>query len=218
MERAPSEAPMTTQATVLWACGLAIGGAVAFLGAFGVLSVLGSWGLIASDSAAMRWDLAILLGVMGALGVAGVLAAGRLAFGTWPRPTVGQLLLPAAGVAIAMAVELALHEWARVHIGMYEFDHVMPTAILPWVTILAGLSAFAALIAPPGAAVPPLLGSWLAAGAAILITLSNAPGVMDGIELESWPLAILIGIAMAYAVGVAVAATQRAAKRRSQHR
>lgn len=199
--------------TALWTVCLLVGAVVAFLGAFGVLSALASWGLVAADAdATLRWDLALLLGVMGGLGVGAVLMAGRLAFGAWPKPTFRQLLVPAVGVAVAIAVELALHAWATAHIGMYEFDHVMPTAILSFVTILVGLGAFAVLIAPPGAALIPLLGSWVAAGAIVLIAVSNVPGVTDGVEPESWPLAILIGVAMLYAIAVVVIAIRRGEK------
>lgn len=157
----------------------------------------------------LRWDLAFLNGTMGTLGLVAVLAVGRLVFGSSPRVRPWHLLIPIIGFAISIAQELILHEWVEVHIGQYDFDHVAPTAVLSWTTILVAVSVFAGLVAPRGSALPPRLSLLAAASIVLLITVMNAPGLADGIEPESWTLAILIGLSAIYAIGcVGVAALQ----------
>jgi hypothetical protein len=189
---------------------LLVGGAVAFLVAFAITSALVSWDLWpGSADAGLRWDLALLNGTMGLLGTAAVLAAARLAFATWPHITLRLLILPVAGIGIAIAQELVLHEWAEVHVGQYDFDNMLPTAVLSWTTILVAAGCLAVLVAPSCAALVPMLGLTAAVGYVCWIALANAPGLADGIEADSWPLAILIGLAAVYAVGCVVVGFQK---------
>jgi hypothetical protein len=50
----------------------------------------------------------------------------------------------------------------------------------------------------------------LGAAATIFIVLGNAPGLGDGIEPESWPLAIWLGVSGLYAAAVTIACVVRA--------
>lgn len=196
--------------TWIWGICLPIGWVLAFLAAFGIASTLVSRDVLPGPlDTALRWDLAFLNATMGVLGLMTVLGLARVVFGHWPRFRAWHVAVPIVGFAISIAEELVLHEWAQVHIGQYDFDHVAPTAMLSWTTILVAVSAFAALVSPRGAALPPSLGLWSACAFALLITWLNAPGLGDGIETESWPLAILIGLSAIYAIGcVSVAAWQ----------
>jgi hypothetical protein len=48
---------------------------------------------------------------------------------------------------------------------------------------------------------------------ACVVLLSNVPGLQDGIEPESWPLAILIALSAAYTIAVVVVGARRIAAR-----
>ena len=188
--------------TWIWGIGLVIGWGLAFLAAFWIATTLMSRDLLpGSIDTNLRWDLAFLNATMGVLGLVTVVSVARVVFGYWPRVRAWHLVVPVVGFAISIAEELVLHEWAEVHIGQYEFDHVAPTAVLSWTTILVAVSVFAALVAPRARELPPMLGVWAASSVVLLITLMNAPGLGDGIELESWTLAILIGLSAVYAIG-----------------
>lgn len=194
-----------------WAWGIALltGLVLAFLVAFWLATTLLSAGLLpGSTDAGLRWDLAFLNATMGITGLAAVMAVARAVFGSWPRVSALALMVALVGIGLAIAQELALHEWARVHVGQYEFDHVFPTALLSWATIGVAVTAFAALVAPRAAVLPPSIGLWLAAGWVWLVTLSNVPGALDGIEPESWLLAILIGMSAVYAAACLVASAR----------
>lgn len=196
--------------TWIWGACLLAGWVLAFLAAFGIASTLLFWDLLSGGMEAnLRWDLALLNATMGVLGLVAVIGVGRLVFGSWQRVRPWHLLIPIVGFVISIAQELTLHEWAEVHIGQYDFDHVAPTAVLSWATILVAVSVFAAFVAPRGRALPPSLGLWAASSVVLLITFMNAPGLGDGIEPESWTLAMLIGMSAMYAIGcVLVAAWQ----------
>lgn len=194
----------------MWGAILAVGLVGAFLLAFWLATTSRAAGLLpGSADAELRWDLAFLNGTMGLFGLAAVLASARLAFGWWAPVRPLALAVAVTGIALAIVQELVLHEWAQVHIGQYEFDHVFPTALLSWATIGVAVTAFAAMVAPRGAVLPPSLGLWMAAGWVWLVTLSNVPGALDGIEPESWMLAIFIGLAAAFAGVCAVVCGRR---------
>lgn len=198
----------------IWGICLLIGMAVAFTAAFGIASTLRSRDLLPGlFDTSLRWDLAVLNATMGLLGLVTVLGVARAVFGRWPRVRAWHVVIPIVGFVISISQELVLHEWAQAHIGQYEFDHVAPTAVLSWTTIIVAVSAFASVIAPPGAALPPIVGLWAASGGVILITLMNAPGLRDGIEPESWALAILIGASAVYAI-VTIAVVALVVRRR----
>lgn len=193
-----------------WGACLIVGWVLAFLVAFGTAGTAQSRDFWPSTAeASLRLDLALLLTLMGLLGLGASSAATRVVFGRWPSVRLPQLVVPCAGIALAIGVELTLHEWARVHIGQYEFDHMGITAITSRILVGCAVAAFAVALSPPGAGFPPLLSVVGAAAIIALVLVSNAPGLRDGIEPESWPLAILIGLSAAYVVGAVVIAVRR---------
>ena len=157
-ERRTAHATMTW----IWGISLVMGWTVAFLAAFGIASTLGSAGVWPAGEAVARLDLAALGITMAVLGTVVVLASCRLVFGCWPTVRVWHIAVLLVGVGLAVAVELALHEWARVHIGQYEFDHMGPTAFLASLVLFVAAASFATLIAPVDAEWPPLLAAGLA--------------------------------------------------------
>lgn len=196
--------PFNPAAPWLWAA-ISVASLVAsFFVAFGVATTA-SQGL-GTAPGALRLDLAAFLMLLGVLGILGTLAAGRIAFGGWLSVSGARLAMPLAGVLLATAVELSLHEWARVHVGQYDWDFMGPTAALSFVTVLCAVATFGVSVAPPRAAVPPRGGLGFVAAIACLIVASNVPGLRDGIEPESRSLATLIGLCGVYAlVGLGLA-------------
>ncbi|HYI66685.1 MAG TPA: hypothetical protein VEW95_07180 [Candidatus Limnocylindrales bacterium] len=189
----------------LWAALTIVGLVVAFLAAF-VVAVSIASRLMFPDAGpdGLRVDLAGLLLLSGAFGIGGVLVAGRVAFGSWLDARPRHLVLPVAGVALAIGVELALHEWARLTIGYYDSDFIGWTAGLSFSVVLVAVTWFGVAVAPPGANAPPRIGMGLSAILVLLIVLSNVPGLGDGIEPRSMPLAILVGLAAIYAIGALI--------------
>lgn len=158
----------------------------------------------------LRADLAVVLAINGAASLVGVQLLGRaLLARALRRPSVG-MLVPVAGVILAIAVELTLHEWAETRFGHYDSELIWWTAGLSPVLILTAVASFGALVAPRGALVPPLVGLALAVMAVMFIVASNVPGLGDGIDAGSWPLASLVGASAAYAVAAAVIGARRA--------
>lgn len=190
--------------TWLWAACLLLGATVAFLVAFAITSAIGSRGLLGSTDAGLRWDLAVLNGTMGLLGLAAVVGAARVAFGAWPNLMGWPLVVAAMGISVAIAQELALHQWVEAHVGQYDFDNVLPTALLSWTTLLVTAVAFAALVAPSRAVQVPFSALLVATSVACWITAMNTRGLADGIAADSWPLAVLIGVSALFAVGCLV--------------
>jgi len=194
--------PIRTGRPWLWAALTIVGLLVAFLAAFGVaISVVSRAVFPDVGPGGLRLDLAGLLLLIGAFGMGAVLVAGRVAFGCWLDTRLRHLVLPAVGIALAIGVELALHEWARLSIGYYESDYIGWTAGLSFSVVLVAVAWFGLSVAPPGATAPPRIGLGLSAILVALIVLSNVPGLGDGIGPNSLPLAILVGLSAVYAIG-----------------
>ncbi len=194
-------------AQVTWAA-LAVGGlAAAFLVAFVVVTTLGSWGVVPTTS--LRLDLAAWLVLTGLLAMAAVTGAARLAFGDWPLVRARTLAWAALGLGIAVGVELALHEWARITIGLYDAEYVGLTAGLSFTLVGLAVASFGVGIAPLGAATLPSAGVWFGALVVAAVTLSNLPGLADGIGPKAWPLAVGVGASVLYAAACAAGTLRR---------
>ena len=180
---------------------------IAFMGAFGVAIVAISRSLVPNTEEGLRIDLALWLLCFGALGLLGVLVAARLAFRRWLPVRAEHLALAALGIAIAIGVELALHEWAEASIGFYEWDLVGWTAGLSFSVVVLAIALFGLAVAPSGAGSPPKLGTRLAVVLVLFIVLSNVPVLEDGIGPHSWPLVISIVLAGVYAIAGATIAS-----------
>ena len=186
----------------LWAALAIMGLVLAFVAAFGVVVTVSSQGPFPdARPGSLRLDLAGFLVLVGVFGIGTVLAAGRVAFGSWLEARPRHLILPAAGIALAIGIEIALHEWARLSIAYYDWDFIGWTAGLSFAIVLVAAAWFGVSVAPPGAAVPPRIGLGVSAILVVLIVLSNVPGLGDGIGPNSWLLAILVGSSAIYAIG-----------------
>ena len=148
--------------------------------------------------------------VWGGLSLVGVLVAGRVAFGHLPRVGLPAVILAGTGIVLSAIVHVALQQWTIARFGYYDPEFVWWTAGLFAVLIGLATSCFAVFVAPPGAQVWPLAFVIVFAAATTFIVLGNLPGLGDGIEPESWPLAIWIGLSGVYAALVTIASVLRA--------
>jgi hypothetical protein len=193
-----------------WAALTLVGLAIAFFTSIGIVIALIQFGALGGSGAepALRLDLAVALAMFGALGLAIVLAAARVAFGRWAEVKAVDLLLPAVGITIAIAEELALHEWAEAS-SYYDWDFIGWTAALSLLVVLIAIAGFGIRIAPRGKAHPAVSAGAVAAGLVGVIVASNLPALRDGIGPHSWPLVIAIGLAVVYIAVVAAVATRK---------
>jgi hypothetical protein len=203
------EQPMFRAAPWLWAALSAAAWVASFFMAFAVLAGTGTIGLRVPDVGGLRTELAVLLGLFGIFAAGGALAAARLVFGRWPVVVGRHTVVPLVGLALAMAVELGLHAWAAARWGSYDWDMVGWTALLSFMLVALAVATLAVHVAPRGGELPPLLAQVVGAVLVGLIVLSNVGGIMDGIEAESWPLAILVGLSAAYAAVAVVVGVRR---------
>jgi hypothetical protein len=194
----------------VWAALTIVGLVMAFLAAFGVTVTLVSWDLFPSPGAGtLRLDLAGFLALVGVFGIGAVLVAGRVAFGTWLEVRPRHLIGPAAGIALAISVELALHEWARLSLGYYDWDFIGWTAGLSFSVVLVAVGWLGVTVAPPFAQLPPRMGLGMGAALVVMIVLSNVPGLGDGIGPNSMALATVVGLSAGYAIGAVVISLRR---------
>jgi hypothetical protein len=191
----------------LWAALSVVAWLASFVAAFAILAGAGTIGLRPSEVGGLRTDLATLLGVFAFLASAGVMAAARIAFGHWPSFRAHDAIVPAAGIGLAMAVELGLHAWVQARDTHYDWQMIGWTAGLSTMLIALAVATLASRVAPRGSALPPLVAQVAAATLIVIVVLSNVGGVADGIEPGSWLLAILVGLSAAYAavaVGIGI--------------
>jgi len=202
-----SQSETSRPAVAGWLAITAVGLVVAFLVAFAIATVPGRLGIdVATVGAGLRLDLALWLILFGVLGMAVVRAAAQLAFGAVRSVTAGDIGLPAVGIGLAVAEELALHEWAESSLGYYDWDFIGWTAALSILLVLIAIGWFAALVAPAGATRYPRAALVAAAAVVCLIVASNLPALQDGIGPHSWPVAIAVGLSAAFAVATAASA------------
>ena len=144
-----------------------------FMLAFLIAVAAGQLGLGRSGGElGVRLDLVLFLALLGLFGSLAAWASARLAFGHWPAVDGSAVATAAVGIILAGAVELALHEWGRARFGHYDPDMVGWTVGLAYAVAVLAAVAFAILVAPPGAAEPPVLGSF---GLAMAILSSPSP-------------------------------------------
>ena len=193
-----TDEPAGTFRPMAWALLSFVGWIAAFAMAFFLVATAGTIGILSGDAVGLRIDLAIVLALHGAIALAAVLVAAWLTLGAWPAVTARSAALPAVGVALAILVELALHEWAEARYGYYEAEFIGFTALLSLVLVACATSLFGVAVAPPGSVRPALAALFVAGAAVTFIVVSNLRGLGDGIGPGGWPLAVLVGMSAAY--------------------
>lgn len=134
------------------------------------------------------------------LAAGGVLLAARVSFRAWPRVSPEAAILLATGAAFAAAVDAALHAWASYRLGYIDVDLIGPTGIFFAVVVAVAVAGFGAMIAPRGAALPPLVAVVAGMALTAISLLGNLPGLADGLDPESVVPAAVIGGAAVYVV------------------
>ena len=194
--------PDSTASGLYWA-GLSLGAFVA--AAFVSLPVATGFGGVLRVP-----DTAAVTVTWGCLAIGSVLGAGRIAFGRWLPVNVAALFVAALGIGLAVGVDTTLREWATARLGYYDPDQVWWSAGLFAVLIGLATATFGVLVAPSGYARWPAAFALAGAAGVLFIVLSNVPGLGDGIDPQSWPLAIWIGLGGAYALAAGALAVVKA--------
>ena len=208
-----ARSPNASAATWIWALLSVAAWIASFIAAFGAMAALGTLGWIGPDFGGVRHDLALLLALHGILAAAGVLGASRLVFERWSVVRIADGIILLVGLCLAVAIELVLHEWLEVRYRSNDtWDIVGPTALLSIDVVAVAVSTFAVRVAPHGSALPALLAQVMASVLVGLIVLSNVGGVLDGVEPESWALAVLVGLSAVYATAVVLIGVRRVAR------
>jgi hypothetical protein len=169
--------------------------------AFAALLPVTGWLLVAHSM-----ELTMLIGAWGSLSLVAVLVAGRLVFGRWLRVSPAALVVGCAGVGIAAVLEFLLVEWTSARFGYPDPDFVGWTAWLFALVVAVAMAAVAAIVAPPDRRLLPRLATIASAVLTLLVVALNARGLSDGIDADSWPLAVLVGLAGLYSVVAAAVA------------
>jgi hypothetical protein len=144
------------------------------------------------------------------LAIVAVLVAGRIAFGQWLPVNFAALSVAVIGIGLAVGVDTMLREWATARLGYYDPDQVWWSAGLFAVLIGLATATFGVIVAPRGYGWWPAAFALPAAAGVLFIVLSNVPGLRDGIDPQSWPLAIWIGLGGVYALAAGALAVVRA--------
>ena len=148
----------------------------------------------------LRTDIAAWIVLTAGVSVAVVLASGRAVFGTWLPVRPLAVAVPLIGVAVAVAEELLLHEWAEARFGHYDSELVWWTAALSGLVVATSIACFGTLVAPHGARLAPMVCQALATLAVAIVVASNLDGLRDGVRPESVLLATAVGLCGLYAV------------------
>jgi hypothetical protein len=178
---------------------------VSSLGIFVVNTVVRAFGDVPHTIEMAEWPI-----VWGTLALAGVLIAGRLVFGRWLAVGGLAVALAVLGIALSATVNVVLQQWAIARFGVMDADYVGWTAGLFTVLIGLAVAAFGVYVAPRHAVRWPLGFVVLGFVLTGVIVAANVPGLSDGIDPESWPLAIWLGITGFYAATVTAACFMRA--------
>jgi hypothetical protein len=200
----PSDAviPDSTGSGLSWA-GLSLGAFVA--AAFVSLPVATGFGGVLQVP-----DTAAVTVTWGCLAIGSVLGAGRFTFGRWLPVNVAALFVAAIGIGLAVGVDTTLRDWATARLGYYDPDQVWWSAGLFAALIGLATATFGVLVAPRGFAWWPAAFALAGAAGVLFVVLSNVPGLRDGIDPDSWPLAIWIGLGGTYALAAGALAVVRA--------
>jgi hypothetical protein len=148
--------------------------------------------------------------VWGALAMTGVMMAGRLAFGRWLRVGATAIVVAVVGIGLSAVVNVVLQQWAIARFGSMDADYIGWTAGVFALLVGLAVAAFGVFVAPRDAAQWPLAFVVVGFGLTTLIVAANVPGLANGIDPHSWPLAIWLVISGLYAAAVTIASVMKA--------
>jgi hypothetical protein len=137
------------------------------------------------------------------------LAAARLVFGAWLEARADAWLLLLGGATMSAAQVGVLSDWTIARFGYNDAELVGPMALLFGVIAGVAVAGFGVLVAPRRAAWAPFLAVAGGVALGLWIIASNAPGLSDGLALNSGTLALVAVAAATYMGGVGVISTAR---------
>ena len=114
------------------------------------------------------------------------------------------------GIVLSAIFHVVLQQWTIARFGYMDADYIGWTAGLFAVLIGFAAAAFGVNVAPRHAVGWPLACVVLGFALTAVIVAANVPGLADGIDPESWPLAVWLGISGLYAAFVTAACVMRA--------
>ena len=149
-----------------------------------------------------RWTLTLFVALWGLLATASVIGATRFLFGVADGALPRAAPWLAAGCGIAAGLEFTLLGWGAARFGSQgaDPDLIGATAILAMVLVLVSIGVCAQIVTPR-ASLLPRIATLVAAGIGGLIVASNLPGLSDGIEASSIPLAVMVAASGVYVIG-----------------
>ena len=181
----------------IWVAGCVAWLALALILAFGVVSWLPRllWPSFAPDHG---MELAAFIATWGVLGMAGAAALARLLLGGVASLRRTGLVAAGAGLVIAAALQVVLHDWAVGKLGYYETDAIGPTVMLPLALAALTVAMFGVAVAPRAFDLAPRVA--VVAGGVIVLAIVtlNVPGALDGIAARAIALAVVLASVPGY--------------------
>ena len=170
--------------------------ALALILAFGVVSWLPRllWPSFAPDHGI---ELAAFTATWGVVGMAGAAALARVLLGgvaILPRTA----LVACAGLVIAAALQVVLHDWAVGKLGYYEPDAIGPTVMLPLALTALAVALFGVAVAPRAFDLAPRVAVVGGGVIVLAIVALNVPGALDGIAARAIALAVVLASVPGY--------------------
>lgn len=146
----------------------------------------------------------------GVSNVVGVVVAARILLPAARTPSTGTWIVTGAGLSLAAALQLALHERSRDRFGYFDPENVGLSALLPAFLVAQASTLLAVSIAPQGRVGLPVLALGAASIVNLGIVAANVPGAMDGIEPGSLVLGLLVAAVVPYMITTAFVAAAAA--------
>lgn len=143
-------------------------------------------------------ELAAFIVTWGVLGMAGTGVLARLVLGQVAILHQAALVAAGVGLAIAAALEVALHDWAVDKFGYFEPDLMGPTVMLPLGLAPLAVAMFGVAVAPPAFDLAPRIAVIAGGLTAMAVVALNLPGTLDGIAPRAIALAVVLASVPAY--------------------
>lgn len=154
-------------------------------------------------------ELAAFIATWGVLGMAGAAAMARPLVGEVAIRHRAAIVAAGIGLAIAAALQVALHDWAVTKLGYYEPDIIGPTTLLPFGLAPLAVALFGIALAPHVLDLAPRLSVVTGGLLALVIVALNLPGTVDGIAPRAVPLAMALAVSALWVVGACWIAVRR---------
>ena len=170
-----------------------------------VAQVVAPLGLVA-EAGTPAWGVFLAISVLGwglATAAVGVVAAPRFRVHIAPVAPAALAALT-VGLVLAALTKYALHEQVRARMGWFDPDYAGATLLAVPALVGLALAAWASAAIPRRDRTPLAVLAAAAALAFALCTMTNLPGLADGVRDESVPLAVALLMDGVWVVAVVV--------------